>query len=79
MLSWVTSKAVASARLNNVIHRDISLGNIILYPEHRQVSDIGPAPLYLARRGVLIDWELSMNIPRAEDVGQYHRTVGHSF
>jgi thiamine kinase-like enzyme len=78
MLIWVTGKAVASARLSNVVHRDISLGNIILYPEHRLLSKTGQAPLYLVRKGVLIDWELSMEIPRTQDARQYRRTVSHT-
>ncbi|KAI0948918.1 hypothetical protein AcW1_008660 [Taiwanofungus camphoratus] len=49
---------------NNRLHRDISLGNIIMVKE----------PSSHIRKGYLIDWELSCYIDRDEEARQYERT-----
>lgn len=57
--------------LDNRIHRDISVGNIVLV-RHDAESEI--------RRGYLIDWELSCSSTRKDDARLYERTVGvHAF
>ncbi|KAI0940213.1 hypothetical protein AcV5_001383 [Taiwanofungus camphoratus] len=51
--------------LDNRIHRDISVGNIVLV-RHDAESEI--------RRGYLIDWELSCSSTRKDDARLYERT-----
>ncbi|KAI0935442.1 hypothetical protein AcV7_003874 [Taiwanofungus camphoratus] len=49
---------------NNRLHRDISLGNIIMVKE----------PSSPIRRGYLVDWELSCYVDRQGQARQYERT-----
>lgn len=74
----------------HLVHRDVSLGNIILYPDYstaewkvyKKLLDLGDyeggkkAMGFMVCKAILIDWELAIRYPRTHDARQYVMTVG---
>ncbi|KAI0333303.1 hypothetical protein GY45DRAFT_327622 [Cubamyces sp. BRFM 1775] len=70
-------KAHRSAAQADILHRDISCGNILIYPTVEKMKDVdgsGEGSMGVALHGVLTDWELAMDIKEPERCVQVHRS-----
>ena len=74
---WTPSTAHQKAYVDcDIIHRDISVGNILILPVLRLGAK--PKPKYVYWTGVLTDWELAKDV-NIEVARQPERTVSCGF